>query len=190
MEQTKVYQELKALLSRYRNPSDELLREIFPFVSARTYEAKDLLTQVGEISNRLCLITEGGAAAYKTVKSERKLVALWKEGDLIIHAQSALAVKKSDVQIVFLTHSTTIEISNKDLINLRQQNPEMSRYFDHFLADDLQKMSDHVCWLKGTKAEQRVIDFGDNYKLLATLLPEEQKAYYLNMSLRWYQKLK
>lgn len=190
MEQTKVYQEIKALLSRYRHPSDGVLRRIYPFISARSYDAKDMLTQVGEISSRLCLITAGGAVAYKMVKGERKFVAIWKEGELIIHAQSALAAVKSEVQIIFLTHSTTIEINNNDLNNLRQSSPEISRYFDHILADDLQKMSDHICWLKSTKAKQRIADFRENYKLLENLLPEEQKAYYLNMSIRWYQEQK
>lgn len=190
MEQTKVYQEIKALLSRYRHPTDELLKELYPYVKARSYEAKDVLTPLGEISNRLCLIIGGGAVAYRHVKSGRKLVSIWKEGELILHAQSALAVKKSEVDIVFPMHTTALEISNKDLLHLRQQYPEMSRYFDHFLADDLQKMSNHICWLKSTKAEDRIIEFNNTYRSLANLLPDEQKAYFLNMSLRWYQKKK
>ena len=190
MEQTKIFQEIKALLSRYHHPNDEVLRQIYPHVRAKSYDIKDMFIQVDEISYRLCMITSGCAVAYKVIKGKRKLVALWKEGGLIIHAQSTLASKKSEVDIIFLSNSNTLEINISDLNSLRQTNPEINRYLDFILAEDMKRLSDHICWLKSTKAKERIVYFRENYKVLDNILPEEQKAYYLNMSIRWYQKQK
>lgn len=187
MEHTKIYQTMMNLLSRHTRPDEKLVRALHPLVKQRAYEAKDVFIAKGEIPNRIAYICEGAAVAYKYEQDNRRLVGVWKEDELIMHTPSALKPHKSDLDIIFIANSQVMEISIKELYQFQQEYPEITPYLGHFLRSDFTKMIDHICWLKTTIGKSRIHDFQQDYRLHNMLLPDEQKAQYLNMGIRWYQ---
>lgn len=190
MEQTKIYQTMMRLLSRHTRPDEKLMRALHPLVKQRAYEAKDIFISKGEIPTRIGYLSEGAAIAYKHVQGQRQLVSIWKDDEMLMHIASALKPHKSEVDIVFPCHSQVMEINIKELYRFRDEHPEITPYLGHFLRSEITRLTDHICWLKTTKAEERIRDFQKEYKLHNMLLPDEHKAQFLNMSLRWYQAKK
>lgn len=187
MEQTKIYQTMMNLLSRHARPDEKLVRALHPLIKQRAYEAKDIFIAKGEIPNRIAYICEGAAVAYEYGDDNRRLVWVWKDEELMMHTPSVLKPHKSDLDIIFTANSQVMEISIKELYQFQRENPEFTPYLGHFLQTEFSKLTDYICWLKTTFGKERIYDFQQNYRLHNMLLPDEQKAQYLNISLRWYQ---
>lgn len=187
MEQTKIYQTMMSLLSRHTRPDEKLVRALHPLVKQRVYEAKDVFISKGEIPSRLAYICAGAAVAYKYDDDNRRLVGLWKEEEVMMDTANMLKPKKSDLDIIFIANSEVMEISIKELYKFQQEHEEIKPYLGYFLSSDFTKLIDYICWLKTTIGKSRIQDFQQNYRLHNMLLPDEQKAQFLNMGLRWYQ---
>lgn len=184
------YHFLKSILSHYKAPSDELLRALLEQGRTKSYEPRELLLRVGEIHTKIVLVQEGKAIALEKVKGNKHLDWIWSPKDFIIHASSLLQERISDVEIVFPVASTTLEIDLIDLFRLREQFSELNYYFNRFLAQKNNKLRKHIRWIKRTDAKERVAQFREEHKDIYYIITDEQKASYLNMGLRWFQKNK
>lgn len=184
------YPQLYALLARHRRPSEALWETLCSLIRPYHFEKRELWVDIGDIPRNVCLIQSGAALAFQYHKDERRLVHIWGEGDLMLHAENGLAGRKSAVQVVFAVDSTVLTLSNQDLTQLRTTSEEMHRYVDALIADELQHLLDHIQWLKHCSAAQRIQDFRTQHPLLDALLPDDQKASYLGMSRRWYNSNK
>ncbi|MFD2557187.1 Crp/Fnr family transcriptional regulator [Sphingobacterium tabacisoli] len=190
MQQDLNYQFLKGILSRYRIPSEELLEAILHNSRVKSYEDKEVLLRLSEIYTKIVLIQEGKAIALEKVKQKKYLDWIWSPNEVIIHASSSLENRISDVEIVFPIASTTLEIDLIDLFRIREQFTELNYYVNRFLAQKNSKLKKHIRWIKRTDAKERIAQFRDDHKDIFYVITDEQKASYLKMSLRWFQKNK
>lgn len=183
------YHTLQRLLQKYLRPSDTLVSALAEHVIARSYGHKEIFLHREEIQFRIALLTEGAAIAVKTEQGQKLLTDLWRQDELILHAQSTVRMAKSKVDIIFLGDSKTLEIPTKALYQVREQFPEMAPYVEQFLTTDIEKSEAYADWLCYTPAKQRIKDFREQYPMHHYHLPVEYKVQYLNMSERWYQEL-
>lgn len=179
--------ELYNVFSRFRKPSEALWETICSKIKAFSFEKREVWIDIGDTPKRIAFIKSGAAVAYEIYPpNERKLVRIWNEGELIINAENALAGKKSNSQIVFLTDTVVYTISYIDLMKLKYNSEEMHGYVDYFIAEEIQKLINHIKWLKDKSAIERIHEFQHQFPLVNYLLTDEQKASYLGMSRRWY----
>ncbi|MBL1411233.1 Crp/Fnr family transcriptional regulator [Sphingobacterium faecale] len=190
MQQDLSYQFLKGVLSRYKIPSEDLLEAILHKSRVKSYEDKEVLLRSGEIYTKIVLLQDGKAIALEKLQQKKHLDWIWSPTDFIIHASSLLQERISDVDIVFPVASTTLEIDLIDLFRIREQFPEINYYFNRFLAQKNSKLKKHIRWIKRTGAKERVAQFRDDHKDIYYVITDEQKASYLKMGLRWFQKNK
>lgn len=182
------YSFLKKILSRYKVPSEELLSELLDHSRVKSYDPKEILLRAGEIHSKIVLIQEGKAIAHEKIKDLKYLDWIWGSNDFIINASSSLRERISDVEISFPVASTTLEIDLKKLYSLREHFQELNFYFKQFLADKNGKLKAHIRWLKRSNSKERLSRFKEEHKDIYYIIPDEQKARYLGMGLRWLQQ--
>lgn len=181
---------LKNRLSQYKVPTEELLQKLLEHARVKTYEPKEVLLRAGEIHTKIVLIQEGKAVAHEKEKDTKYLDWIWSPNDFIINASSSLRERVSDVEIVFPVASTTLEIDLKKLYSLREHFSELDFYFNQFLAEKNGRLKAHIRWFKRSNAKERLSEFREEHKDIYYIIPDEQKARYLGMGLRWLQQNK
>lgn len=181
---------LYRLLEGHKRPSERLWADLSGRVRLRAFADREIWVDQGKVPRSICLIQQGGALAWQYAGDERKLIRVWKEGELILLAETGLIGKKSLVQVVFPLSSVVLELSHVDLLTLRAEHEEMRWYIDAFISEELQRYQTFITWLKERSAAQRIQDFRTNYPQIDHLLNEDDKAGYLGMSRRWYNQNK
>lgn len=181
---------LYKLLEEHKRPSEELWIDLSARVRLRAFSDREIWVDQGKVPRSICLIHSGAALAWQYTREDRKLLRVWKAGELILLAESGLIGKKSPVQVVFPLATVVLELSHIDLLALRAVHEEMRWYIDAFIARELQHYQTVIIWLKERSAAQRIQDFRTTYPQIDYLLNEDDKAGYLGMSRRWYNQNK
>lgn len=177
---------LYQVLKEYRRPSDRLWADLSARVRVYAFGEREVWVDQGEVPRSICLLQSGAALAWHHEGPNRKLQRVWKEGELILLAESGLIGRRSPVQVVFLHSSVILELSHADLLELRAAYEEMRWYIDAFIADELQHYQMITTWIKERSAAERIADFRAAYPNIDHLLNDHEVADYLGMSLRWY----
>lgn len=180
------YPDLYTLLLEHRRPSDYLWDSLCAMIRHRVFWPREIWVDIGQVPSSLCMIRSGSALGYGIINGERKLQRIWKEGDLILMAESGLAFRKAVIQVIFPVDAEVLELSYIDLGDLREDYPEMHRYIDGFVADELQERNHHIQWMKDRTGEERIQDFQRWYPSLYHTLSDADVASYLGISRRWY----
>lgn len=181
---------LKNRLTPYKVPTEELLHTLLEHSRVKSYEPREVLLRAGDIHTKIVLIQEGKVLAYEKVKDRKYLDWIWGPNDFIINPSNSLRERVSDVEIVSPVASTTLEIDLKKLYSLREHFRELDFYFSQFLAEKNGKLKAHIRGLKRSNSKERLSRFKEEHKDIYYIIPDEQKARYLGMGLRWLQKNK
>ncbi|MFD1770726.1 hypothetical protein [Sphingobacterium suaedae] len=178
---------IQRILANYKTPSIDLVDLLAPYIQFRQYKRKDVLLPYGSSTRTLRFIFQGNVVAFG---SDKTIQSLWTKDEFIIFPDTILTGAPSDVQIMCATPTDTYEIDLRRLQHLRRRFREVEVFCDLFLTHELRRRSSYLNWLKCTSRAKRVEDFAQHYRELNNVLTDQQKAEYMDMSLRWFQKLK
>src|SRR5690606_19714891 len=95
------YPLLYQLLDRHRRPSATLWQALCAVIRLRGYLHREIWVDRGEVPRCICLIQEGAALGWEYRDGAPRLSRVWKEGELILLAESGLTGQKSTVRVIF-----------------------------------------------------------------------------------------
>lgn len=186
MKHALLYQKLAA----YRPVDPDLWESLSDTLRTIKYEANEVLLDFDQMPRRIYYIKSGGVLGYRWNKGNPILFRIWRPGDLILHLEQDLALKRNDMQIMAAQDTITLELEGKEVEVLRRKYPQMNFYFDQFTAGEIRYWQDHSLWFQTTKTKERYYDTIDCYGKLFTDLNNKDQGSYLGASERYISDLK
>lgn len=112
------------------------------------------------------------------------------ENDWIADISSFYRSKPSQLNIETLEASKVLQIQQKDLYLLFEEIPKINRIFKVVIENNYIELQNRVLQNFSSTAEQRYLDFMEQYPSLSNRLPNTQIASYLGITPEFLSKIR
>ncbi|MCC6462111.1 MAG: Crp/Fnr family transcriptional regulator [Saprospiraceae bacterium] len=185
---------MQAILDHFQNylPLTETERElILARAKQRNIKRRQMILQEGFVCKHYTFIIKGCFKMYgvddKGVEHNIQFAA---EGDWISDIGSFHSQKNSRLFIEALEPSEIIQIEQQDLYFLYRNIPKLDRIFKVIIENKYVELQNRVLQSISSTAQQRYVNFLEQYPRLASRLPNVQIASYLGITPEFLSKIR
>lgn len=185
---------MQAILDHFQNylPLTEAERElILARVKQRNIKRRQMILQEGFVCKHYTFITKGCFRMYGIDdKGMEHNIQFAAEGDWISDIGSFHSQKNSRLFIEALEPSEIIQIEQQDLYFLYRNIPKLDRIFKVIIENKYVELQNRVLQSISSTAQQRYVNFLEQYPRLANRLPNVQIASYLGITPEFLSKIR
>lgn len=185
---------MQAILDHFQNylPLTEAERElIVARAKQRTIKRRQMILQEGFVCKHYTFIIKGCFKMYgvddKGIEHNIQFAA---EGDWISDIGSFHSQKNSRLFIEALEPSEIIQIEQQDLYFLYRNIPKLDRIFKVIIENKYVELQNRLLQSISSTAQQRYVNFLEQYPRLASRLPNVQIASYLGITPEFLSKIR
>lgn len=171
----------KAFQSRVNITEAELLL-ILPYIRLKQFEKGDLITQEGEIENRIYFILQGVTRSFFFKQDKEISFEFYFEGSFINSYASFIDQKPSTHAIEAFTALTAIYMERSDLEPLLRNTPKLQEIMRIFTQELFKKSSERIKDLLSLSATERYLKLLQAHPQYVRNIPLKYLASYLNIT--------
>ena len=181
---------LKEFLDHYVKLTEDEFRYMMSKLERHSFKKKEVLTDIGEVENRLYFIEKGLVRRY-FFKGEEEIVAhIVKEGGVIASSSSFFSRQPSHYRIETMEPTTAYSMTyegREEFLSLSKKWEKVSRVITAtYLIQQEQLIYDTTC----LTVRQRFVKFMNENPDLILRVPQKQLASYLNIKQETFSRLK
>ena len=181
---------LKDFLEHHIKLTDEEFRFMMSKLERHSFKKKEVLTEIGEVENRIYYIEKGLVRRYFFKGEEEVVSHIVKEGGVIASSASFFSRQPSRYRIETLEPTTAYSITHaarEEFLSLDRKWEKMSRVITAmYLIQQEQFLYDATC----LTVRQRFVKFMNENPDLILRVPQKQLASYLNIKQETFSRLK
>lgn len=166
----------------------ELIESLF---IEKLIEKRKSILNGGETCNTFTSVVSGIIRMYGVDdKGFEHNIQFAAENDWIADISSFYRSKPSQLNIETLEASKVLQIQQKDLYLLFEEIPKINRIFKVVIENNYIELQNRVLQNFSSTAEQRYLDFMEQYPSLSNRLPNTQIASYLGITPEFLSKIR
>lgn len=182
---------LKSNLKNYIPVSDEQVQFLLGLMDEVSIKKRDYLLRSGSLCHYFCLVDEGVLMNYYTDENGVDHVLqfaapMWWTADLYSLTHGTV----SSYSIRAVTDSKLLRISRSGLEELYDAQPIFERYFRIIFQNALMAHQRRIIQNIAYTAEERYLNFIDDYPDLEQIIPQKYIASYLGISAEFLSKIR
>ena len=152
---------------------------------------RQLILQAGYVCKHYSFVVKGCFKMYGIDdKGKGHNIQFAAEGDWIADIGSFHSKKSSQLFIEAIEPSVAIQIEQQDLYLLYLNIPKLDRIFKVIIENKYVELQNHVLQNISSTAQQRYLNFLEQYPHLANRLPNAQIASYLGITPEFLSKIR
>lgn len=158
---------------------------------ARLVKRKEKILAAGEVCKAYTFVGQGCFRMYGVDdKGFEHNIQFAAENDWIADISSFYTEKTSQLNIEALEASEILQIQQQDLYSLFESIPKLNRIFKVMIEHKYIELQNRVLQNFSSTAEQRYLDFLEQYSHLSNRLPNTQIASYLGITPEFLSKVR
>lgn len=164
---------------------------IIPKFTEQRIKRRELILQEGFVCRYYSFIVSGCFRMYGVDQNGNEHnIQFAAENDWIMDIGSFHTQKPSKLYIKALEPSTILQIEQQDLYFLYRNITKLDRIFKVIIENKYVELQNHVLQNISSTAQQRYVNFLEQYPLLANRLPNAQIASYLGITPEFLSKVR
>lgn len=176
---------------KYLSFIEEEKRLIEERVKLIKVKRRQLILQAGYVCKHYSFVVKGCFKMYGIDdKGKEHNIQFAAEGDWIADIGSFHSKKSSQLFIEAIEPSVAIQIEQQDLYLLYLNIPKLDRIFKVIIENKYVELQNHVLQNISSTAQQRYLNFLEQYPHLANRLPNAQIASYLGITPEFLSKIR
>ena len=184
-------EQLIAHFDQYLPLNEVEKEELLQKSSVRRLKRRQFILQEGDICRRYHFVAEGCLKMYHVdKKGTEHNIQFAAENEWITDIGSFHSEKPSRLYIEAMEPSIILQIERKDLIDLYTQFPKFDRNFRVIIEDKFVELQNRVLLNISATAQERYLNFLEQYPHLANRLPNTQIASYLGITPEFLSKIR
>jgi CRP-like cAMP-binding protein len=181
---------LKEFLDHHVKLTDEEFRYMMSKLERHSFKKKEVLTDIGEIENRIYYIEKGLVRRYFFKGEEEVVSHIVKEGGVIASSASFFSRQPSKYRVETMEPTTAFSLTyegREEFLNSNRKWEKVSRLITaNYLIQQEQLIYDTTC----LTVRQRFVKFMKENPDLILRVPQKQLASYLNIKQETFSRLK
>ncbi len=178
-------------LENYIPVSEEEKSHIQAPFEERVLKRRQKLLRSGEVCKAYTFVVSGCFRMYGIDdRGFEHNIQFVSEDDWIADIASFYTQKPSQLNIEAMEAATILEIRQADLYHLFEEIPKLNRIFKVMIEHKYIELQNRVLQNFSSTAEQRYLDFLEQYKALANRLPNTQIASYLGITPEFLSRIR
>jgi CRP-like cAMP-binding protein len=170
--------------------SDEFAQYIQPYVVLRRFEAKRIVSAIGDVENHFNFLLSGLARTYYVKDGQEVVIQIATEGH-IIHAQESFHSRQPSLYCVETIEPTRfVSITYQDLESIYASSPKMQHLGRLVITYTMllkEKMQLQALTLS---PRERFLQFMEKHPTLLQRVPQKYVASYLNIKPETFSRFK
>ena len=160
-------------------------------MTQRQIKRKQMILQEGFVCKHYTIVEKGCFKMYGIdEKSNEHNISFASENDWIADLGSFYSEKPSKLFIEALEPSVILQIEKQDLLFLFMNVPKFDRNFRVIIEEKFIELQNRLLQNFSSSAQQRYLDFLEQYPKLALRLPNTQIASYLGITPEFLSKIR
>ena len=184
-------QPLVEYFKNYLPLNDEEINLLAVRVTQRQVKRRQMILQEGFVCKHYTFVVKGCFKMYgideKGTEHNLRFAA---ENDWIADLGSFYSEKSSKLFIEAIELSTILQIEKQDLLYLFVNAPKFDRNFRVIVEEKFIELQNRLLQTFSSNAQQRYLDFLEQYRELALRLPNTQIASYLGITPEFLSKIR
>lgn len=176
-----IFDELLGKISSFQQITPRFTQKLKPLLSIRHMARGELLVKAGYRTTHLWFMYEGFAKEVGHDEEIERTSWFYFEGDFIYAYPSIFSQLPAFRDIEIITNSTIVEISNKDLVRLRQEFDELNLIFDLARNQCESERSKYATENHTLTAKERYEAFYQKHKRLFNVARHKDIASFLRI---------
>ena len=185
---------LQPLIEHFKNyiPLNEEEKELFEDrVTQRNVKRRQMILQEGFICKHYSFVEKGCFRMYGVdAKGVEHNIQFAAENDWITDIGSFHREKPSKLFIEAIEPSVILQIEKQDLYFLYRSIPKLDRIFKVIVENKFVELQNHVLQNISSTAQERYLNFLEQYPQLALRLPNTQIASYIGITPEFLSKIR
>jgi CRP-like cAMP-binding protein len=173
-------------------PLDDLeIIELRSKISEKKVKRRQFILQEGDVCKHISFVVDGCLKMYKVDnKGSEHNLQFSIENGWIADLGSFYSGKQSELYIEALEQSTILQIKHVDMIYLYTNYPKFDRIFRVLIENAFIKIQKRVLQNISSTAEERYLDFLNNYPNLFNRISNVQIASYIGVTPEFLSKIR
>ena len=160
-------------------------------VTERRIKRRQFILQEGDICRHYTFVAEGCFKKFQVdQKGTEHNLQFAAENDWIMEIDSFYNEKPSRVYLEAMEPSVILQINKAELFTLFTGNPKFDRNFRVIVEEKFIELQTRLLQNFSSNAEQRYLDFLEQYTELSSRLPNTQIASYLGITPEFLSKIR
>jgi len=185
---------LQPLIEHFKNyiPLDEEEKKLFEGrVTERNIKRRQMILQEGFVCKHYSFVVKGCFRMYGVdAKGAEHNIQFAAENDWIADIGSFHTGKPSKLFIEAVEPSLILQIEKQDLYFLYRSVPKLDRIFKVIVENKFVELQNHVLQNISSTAQERYVNFLEQYPQLALRLPNTQIASYIGITPEFLSKIR
>lgn len=185
---------LQPLIEHFKNyiPLDEEEKQLFEGrVTQRNIKRRQMILQESFVCKHYSFVVKGCFRMYGVdAKGAEHNIQFAAEGDWISDIGSFHTGKPSKLFIEAVEPSIILQIEKQDLYFLYRSVPKLDRIFKVIVENKFVELQNHVLQNISSTAQERYVNFLEQYPQLAQRLPNTQIASYIGITPEFLSKIR
>jgi len=177
--------------SNYLPLNDQDIKELKSRLIGRNIKRRQFILQEGDVCKNYSFVVDGCFKMYKVdKKGNEHNLQFAIENNWIADIGSFHSEKASELYIEAIEKSTILQIAKPDLLYLYTNFPKFDRNFRVLIENAFINLQKRVLQNISSTAEERYLDFLDNYPNLFNRISNVQIASYLGVTPEFLSKIR
>ena len=185
---------LQPLIEHFKNyiPLNEEEKKLFEGrVTQRNVKRRQMILQEGFVCKHYSFVVKGCFRMYGVdAKGVEHNIQFAAENDWITDIGSFHREKPSRLFIEAIEPSVILQIEKQDLYFLYRSIPKLDRIFKVIVENKFVELQNHVLQNISSTAQERYVNFLEQYPQLAQRLPNTQIASYIGITPEFLSKIR
>ena len=185
---------LQPLIEHFKNyiPLNEEEKKLFDGrVTQRNIKRRQMILQEGFVCRHYSFVVKGCFRMYGVdAKGVEHNIQFAAENDWITDIGSFHREKPSKLFIEAIEPSVILQIEKQDLYFLYRSIPKLDRIFKVIVENKFVELQNHVLQNISSTAQERYLNFLEQYPQLALRLPNTQIASYIGITPEFLSKIR